>query len=420
MTENVIKKKRGRKPKKKNNDSINVNNKENVKNVNSEEKVKKKRGRKPKNKFNIDTNIDEYINMNNNNNNHIIKIPLSSLEEKDDNIKLFNNIDNPPSAYDNENIYNTLNNDDTSYNENYEYYDKEHEFEMTIKNLLFEYLNNEFNKFKYMTILQNIIKDLENITINNINDINGKNINYEIKKKENNKYATINDNSKNNEYYNSKKNEFFSDLNNDNLTQIEILINKKYRHTKQLSLLNSLCNNDDDGAWKEKTNILCFWCCHSFDNIPWGIPIKYINNIFTLSGIYCTPNCAMADLLNNENNNNTMWNKLVLLNLLHHKIYDTDENIVPAPSKITLKAFGGPFSISEYRYLTLNNKKIYNLNFPPCNIIAPILEETKKLTNQDHYFIPADINKINKINENLTIKRRKEKHNKNSLFNFSN
>jgi len=222
----------------------------------------------------------------------------------------------------------------------------------------------------------------------------------------------------NNDYYNNKKNEIFNEITNTNLTQIEILINKKYRHTKHISLLNTICNNIEDNSWPTKTNILCFWCCHGFDNIPWGLPVKYESGKFTMTGIYCSPNCAMAHLLNSEKNNNNLWERIVLLNLLHHKIYQTDENIVPAPDKISLQAFGGPFDINEYRYLTLENKKNYTITFPPCNIMAPVLEETKKLTNQENYFIPIDMNKVNKINSELKIKRRKTKHHNNTLFNY--
>jgi hypothetical protein len=388
---------------------------ETIKKEETSYKKNKKRGRKPKNKFNVDSDFNDYVNNSLNNQNHIIKIPIDCLEKKQkQHLTIFNNSNEV-----NLDAYNNQQLDSLNYTTaTCEFYNGFKEFEQSIRQLLSNYFKSNKGDVKtYLKILNNIVKDIE---------LNNKHINFnedELIPEGKNNFSYIDNilsnNNINNDYYCNKKEEIFNDLNNNNLTQIEILINKKYRHTKQISLLHDICHNINNNKWLEKTDILCFWCCHNFNNIPWGIPIKYNNDIFTLTGIYCSPNCAMADLINNEKNTNLLWEKIVLLNLLHHKIYETDENITPAPDKISLKAFGGPFNITEYRYLTLNNKKNYNITFPPCNIMTPVLEETKRLTKQDSYFIPIDNNKANKINSELKIKRRKAKHNENSLFNFT-
>lgn len=202
------------------------------------------------------------------------------------------------------------------------------------------------------------------------------------------------------------------------LTQVEILLEKKYKHTKQIGLLTNICIGQDDSKWIDKTNLACFWDCHCFDHQPWGVPTKfnYLTGKFTLFGVFCSPNCAMSYLLTYETNTNTLWERVSLLNLLYYKIYETDENIIPAPDKICLKLFGGPLDIHEFRALTIKNNKIYNINFPPCNVITPVLEETKKVFNQDSYFIPNDKKKQNKIQTELKIKRtRSVTSNKNTL-----
>lgn len=421
-----VKKKRGRKPK-----SAKLGEEAKV----VEPKKLKKRGRKPKNKFNVDANFNDYMNLSLNNQNHIIKIPLSCLDENNktnNHVNVFGSNENTNDTEYNKNnnmipqAYNNMVDiDNLEYNAKCDFYDGEKEFEQSIRHLLSKYFY--YNKTperinKYLNIIRNVVNDIEN---------NNEHIRFDIAKlipeNKNNfsfldkelKSSESSSNTVNNDYYDSKKQEIFNELNNNNLTQIEILINKKYRHTKQISLLNDVCHNVGESKWLQKTDCLCFWCSHKFDNIPWGIPTKYDGEKFTLTGLYCSPNCAMADLVHNEKNTNKLWEKIVLLNLLHHKIYGTDENIVPAPNKISLKAFGGPFDINEFRYLTLDNKKNYNITFPPCNIMAPILEETKKLTNQEHYFIPIDKNKANKTNSELKIRRRKAKHTENSLFNFT-
>ncbi len=221
-------------------------------------------------------------------------------------------------------------------------------------------------------------------------------------------HTAINDNL---DYYQNKINDLLSDIDDSSskkqMTQIEILLNKKYKQTKQIDLLHSICMACDGNKWLQSTSVACFWCCHGFDHTPWGVPTKYDSStgVFVLSGIFCSPNCALAHLLEYEHNNMLLWEKVSLLNLLHYKIYMTDENLVPAPDKLCLKMFGGPLAVEEFRALTIKNNKNYYVNFPPCNILSPVLEETKKIFNQDSFFIPIDKKRINRIQTELKIKR---------------
>lgn len=224
------------------------------------------------------------------------------------------------------------------------------------------------------------------------------------------------------DYYQNKVNDMLTDIiepaNKKQLTQVEILLEKKYKHTKQLALLSNICISQNENKWLESTNIACFWDCHCFDHQPWGIPTKFDvhTNKFTLFGIFCSPNCALSYLLSNDAASNTLWERVSLLNLLNYKVYETDENIIPAPDKMCISLFGGPLNINEFRALTLKNNKVFNVNFPPCNIIIPVLEETKKICNQDTYFIPNDKKKQNKIQTELKIKRTRSIYsNKNTL-----
>ena len=47
--------------------------------------------------------------------------------------------------------------------------------------------------------------------------------------------------------------------------------------------------------------IKCLWCCHSFDNTPWGIPTKCVNNEYHMFGIFCSPNCAASYIFDSKN-----------------------------------------------------------------------------------------------------------------------
>lgn len=393
-----IKKKRGRKPK--------------PKPENYEPPKPKKRGRKPKDKFKFDDlSTAKFEPEKTEDNNFIVKLPIS-CKELDNELKLLGSLNyNPnmsvPSGIDNNNL------------ENFYYYNN---------------VDLDQNVIHTDTLLVDNNNNNNNIDVNNIleqdKNINNKDNTSFITGELSKKKILLNQNDNINkhkgniklEHYNERVYDLLEDVIQDDskkeMTQIEKLLNKKYKQTKQVHLLHSVCITTQNNEWMRKTNISCFWCCHNFNHTPWGIPIKYdyYSKIFTLFGIFCSPNCALAYLLQNETNSTALWEKVSLLNLLHYKVYETDENIVPAPDKICLKTFGGPLTIEQYRSLTLKNNKNYCVNFPPCSMVSPVLEETKKAFNQNSFFIPMDKNKINQIQTNLKIKRTKPINNKNNTL----
>ena len=416
------------------------------------------------NKFNSNTNTIEDISKINQelNTNRIIKLPINCIElDKEFNLEnywTYNPIIKEPVAYDNNNNYYNIESFDKN-NNNTDLYIKEdnNNLNKITNNLSINIENNNSNNLNNNCNLNNIYNtnNTNNITntnntnttntynttnINNAtntnNTYNKNNINNEIsklnepnklnkiltnkinkqsKKTENHNDTTFN-NKSNNTIYQDKINELLEDLDdtnkNKNLSQIEILLNKKYNQIKKIPLYNF-----KNEQWPTKSSCPCFWCNHTFDNIPWGIPNKYENNSFVLFGNFCSPNCALSYLIVRENNVN-LFEKISLLNLLYYYVYNNDSIIVPAPDKICIDTYGGPFTISQFRYLTLNNNKKYNIIFPSCNIVNPIFEETKKSVNQNNYYIPIDKNRINKIQTELKIKRSKPINNiKNTLDN---
>jgi hypothetical protein len=114
----------------------------------------------------------------------------------------------------------------------------------------------------------------------------------------------------------------------------------------------------------------CFWCCHRFEWKPVVIPCRYENptdetdqGIYKVYGNFCTPECALSYLLNEHIDMNSRWERI---SWLHH-IYCTEEvkRIYPSPGRETLRIFGGPYDIDEYRNLCLSHKLRVDINYPP-------------------------------------------------------
>ena len=160
--------------------------------------------------------------------------------------------------------------------------------------------------------------------------------------------------------------------------------------------------NHSNNAWN------CCWnCCHEYNDLTISIPHQYIKEIFYINGNFCSYECA-ARYIFDTYTGSEMWDKISLLN----NYYNTSINkkglkINPAPSKLTLKKFGGNLDIEEYRKSS-NNSQYYNVYLPP---IIPI--------SQEEYCYEGKI-KNNDLNGELRLYRKKPMNNKNNIYDTMN
>jgi hypothetical protein len=98
--------------------------------------------------------------------------------------------------------------------------------------------------------------------------------------------------------------------------------------------------------WPEKTDILCWWCCHSFDTIPIPCPIEYdeIRERYKVNGVFCSWSCSAAHSIKE-------YSSLALIYQLKNELCGYSENIIVSPPKYCLKSFGGYMTIKDYRLL---------------------------------------------------------------------
>jgi hypothetical protein len=121
------------------------------------------------------------------------------------------------------------------------------------------------------------------------------------------------------------------------------------------------------------TNVACYWCCHQFERVYLGLPIKYRNEIFEVYGCFCSFECMCAyNFYSNEKNNDT-WEIYNLINIMAN-LMDYDQYIYPAPPRKCLNFFGGYMTIEEFRNFKSKNK-IININKPPFVVIVDQIEE---------------------------------------------
>lgn len=161
--------------------------------------------------------------------------------------------------------------------------------------------------------------------------------------------------------------------------------------------------------WPLHTNTLCHWCCHPFTSTPIGLPLKYCSkkNVFHVTNCFCSFNCAIA--FNNTFDTYNKEEREHLLYYLLHKVRGISHVIKPAPSPLCLKAFGGELNIEEFRNTF---DKLYFINAPPLVMIPQQIEEVSENTVscKKEDFVPLDMERVNKYNDKLKLKREKPLH----------
>jgi len=135
--------------------------------------------------------------------------------------------------------------------------------------------------------------------------------------------------------------------------------------------------NSDICKWKEKTDLWCWWCSHPFTNTPFGLPIKFENNKYSIQGCFCSLNCAKAYNIKENNYRTTEINSLI--EDFRRELFGINSYpVIIAPPRQSLKVYGGFLTIDEFR------KEFYILN---KNIIhlSPNIASVKNFFEEEYH-----------------------------------
>ncbi len=198
-------------------------------------------------------------------------------------------------------------------------------------------------------------------------------------------------------------------FNNENNSSFQLnkktknLLNEKKESNIVHTILEDFIERDN---WPISTECACFWCCHTFNNTPYGIPFKYTNNKFNVYGCFCSLECCVAYNFSSQNNMYDIWENYSLINLLSHKLGYKD-NVKASPPREVLKMFGGFMTILEFRNYCNSNKILNILNFPMISSQHQIEEINEQSLNNNRIYVPIDTERIKKIEQKFKLIRQK-------------
>ena len=265
-------------------------------------------------------------------------------------------------------------------------YNKENIADLTIDDCLIAHIPITIEKIDSYNIKNNI-KNIDNIN----NNITKKETNISSKL-----FNTPNkDNKENNDEYNKT-----TLLNQIDTLQNHIKILEKTIISNNETINYNYSSINIHNNIKQNSNLVCWWCCHCFNNTPIYLPERKLDNHYYMYGYFCSFNCAMA--YNVDLNDYKIWERSSHLNQLYYKLNNKYKKIKPAPSKYSLDIFGGKLSIDIFRKKFLNTNIDYRLIIPPLKSIIPIIEEKQINNNNDN-----NNSNFNKLTESLVLKRKK-------------
>lgn len=123
----------------------------------------------------------------------------------------------------------------------------------------------------------------------------------------------------------------------------------------------------------------CFWCTFSFDNSPIYIPKNKVNDSYNVYGCFCSPECAVSFLMNENIDQSVKFERYSLINYIYGKIYDYSKNIKPAPDPYyLLDKYYGNLTIQEYRKLLSKDRLIMVVDKPLTRIMPEIHEDNNE------------------------------------------
>jgi hypothetical protein len=226
---------------------------------------------------------------------------------------------------------------------------------------------------------------LEGFTFSNSN-----NLSYDIINSENNHFNEfINISSKLAEY------EADNDTNDCDITNKDIDIRDIWKKLKNLEHNLHINNTDNKKS-------ACFWDTCEFDNPPVYIPKHFINDTYQVYGCFCSPECAVAYLMEENIDSSVKFERYQLVNHIYSKIYNYNKNIKPAPNPYyMLEKYYGNLNIQEFRSL-LRNERLFLVVDKPLTRVMPELHEDNDDFIINNKIIPTNNIKLRKIQKKQT------------------
>lgn len=146
----------------------------------------------------------------------------------------------------------------------------------------------------------------------------------------------------------------------------------------------------------------CFWDTCEFDNPPVYIPKHHINDTYHVYGCFCSPECAVAYLMEENIDSSSKHERYQLMNHIYSKIYNYNKNIKPAPNPYyMLEKYYGNLNIQEYRSL-LRNERLFLIVDKPLTRVMPELHEDNDDFIINNKIIPTNNIKLRKTQKKLT------------------
>ena len=141
----------------------------------------------------------------------------------------------------------------------------------------------------------------------------------------------------------------------------------------------------------------CFWDTCEFDNPPVYIPKHFINDTYHVYGCFCSPECAVAYLMEENIDSSIKFERYQMINHIYSKIYNYNMNIKPSPNPYyMLEKYYGNLTTQEYRSL-LRNERLFLIVDKPLTRIMPELHEDNDDFIINNKIIPTNNIKLRKI-----------------------
>ena len=155
----------------------------------------------------------------------------------------------------------------------------------------------------------------------------------------------------------------------------------------------------------------CFWCCHPF---PWKhcvLPMSYdtYDTKYTCEGHFCSPECALAYLYNDVSvSDATRWTRQSLLVDLYRPMF-VNRMITPAPPRHTLRMFGGPLDIEQFREYVAASEDMVAVALPPLRLHLPTMNVQGPIRDVKR-FVSLSQETVDKASKELRLRRTKPVH----------